>query len=633
MSYPLVLSLDSHVPGVGAGDNLAFVWNFWWARHVLEVGSPEYFRTGYLFAPFGTSLVLNTNTALQAWTGATVLSGLPLVRAHNIVLLCGLAANGFTSYLLAYAFTRQVWPSVMAGTAFASCAYVSVHMLGHFNLAHAWVLPVAALAWVSLLGSPSALRALTAAAAFAVTAYSDYYYLVYSTLFAAVWWSVTATEARLAWRPGRFGRTERVLLIAACAALAAAAAIRMTSGVTFGLGPVRISAMHAQNPVSLAGLCLLAWALLQIRVVSRQQMWGRGFSPAHMARAEARAPHRTLTFVAVAVAISAALAVPLAAAAVSLVRSGDYVSQQYFWRSAPRGVDLATVVLGNPMHAVSGAGTRAACGWLGINPIEQTAWLGVVPALLLAGAIRFRASLPETARPWFWIAGVFAVWSLGPSLTVAGLDTGLLLPQSLARFIPIVSNARMPGRAFIFVQLAAAILGAMAISSWGWNTARVAALTAVLVIEGLPAPYPLYRLPAYDAIDARLRSSSRGGVVELPTGTRDGFGEWGRFDQRALVHQILHEQPLVGGAVSRVSPRVTAAYRNTPALAALFELSAGTIAADALPSDLGSALRAAGLLYVVVNADALGGAVRQPFERRGLRLVASDGPRELYSVE
>jgi hypothetical protein len=650
-SYPLVLLLDTHVPGVGAGDNLAFVWNFWWARHVLQGGSPEYFRTGHLFAPFGTSLVLNTNTALQAWTGATVLGGMPLVRAHNVVLLCGLAANGFTSYLLAYAFTRQAWPSVLAGTAFASCAFVSVHMLGHFNLVHAWVLPLAALSWVSLLASPSVLGALTTGTAFAVAAYSDYYYAVYATLFAAIWWIVTTTEATLAWRPGRFRRTARVLLVAAAAALAAAAAIRLTSGFTIDIGAIRISAVHPRNPVSLAGLCLLAWVLVQIRVV----LWGAGFrlrssygeppkpwrrlvSPRHTGGAKAPPPHliairRTVPFVLVSGAIGAVLAIPLAAAAVSLIRSGDYVSQQYFWRSAPRGVDLATVVLGNPMHTVSGARTRTAYEWLGINPIEQPAWLGIVPMLLLVGAIRFRASLPETARPWFWIAGVFAVWSLGPSLTVAGLDTGLLLPQALARYIPIVSNARMPGRALIFVQLAVGVLGAMAVSSWGWNRARVATLTVVLMFESLPAPYPLYRVPGYDAIDASLRASAPGAVVELPTGTRDGFGEWGRFDQRALAHQTLHERPLVGGAVSRVPPRVTSGYRNTPAVAALFELSDGSISADALPSDLGPSLRAAGVLYIVVDTDALGGAVRDALERRGLRLMRAVGPRELYSVD
>jgi hypothetical protein len=606
------------VPGTGPGDNLAFVWNVWWARHVLEGAGGGYFRTGHLFAPIGTPLVLNTHSALQAWTGATLLGGLPLLRALNIVLLGGLAANGFATCLLAHAFTRRAWPSVMAGTAFASCAFVSVHLLGHFNLVHAWVVPLAALAWVSLLSSPSAARAVAAGAAFAVVAWSDYYYLVYATIFAAAWWGLTATGPRLEWRRNRFPRTGRVLLIAAAVALVVAAAIGLTSGIKFTLGPIQVSAMRARNPVSLAGLCLLAWAVVHTRIVFGQ-------TP------DTRSMRRTGAHVAAAVAVGAVLVLPIAVAAASLVRSGDYVSQRYFWRSAPRGVDLATTVLGNPMHALSGGWTRAAHESLGINTIEQSAWLGVVPMLLLAGAIRWRHTLPGTARPWFWIAGIFAVWSLGPSLSVAGYDTGLLLPEALARYVPIVSNARIPGRALVFVQLAAAVLGAIAVSRWNWSARRIAALTALIVFEGLTAPSPLYRVPEYDAIDARLRSST-GIIVELPTGTRDGFGEWGQFDQRALVHQTGHQRPLVGGAVSRVPPRVTAAYRESPAIRSLIELSSGEAGVNSLPQDLGRLLAALGVRFVVVNTDVAGVPLREALSSRGVTFVMADGARELYRV-
>ena len=160
----------------------------------------------------------------------------------------------------------------------------------------------------------------------------------------------------------------------------------------------------------------------------------------------------------------------------------------------------------------------------------------------------------------------------------------------------------------------------------------MAALTALLVVEGLAAPYPLYRLPVGDAVDARLRATSEGAVIELPSGTRDGFGEWGRFDQRALVHQTLHGRPLVGGAVSRVPPRVVAGYRKLPAIAALFDFSAGAITVDALPSDLGPALAASGILHVVVDTDELRVAVREAFAGRGLRFVLADGTRESYEV-
>ena len=56
------------------------------------------------------------------------------------------------------------------------------------------------------------------------------------------------------------------------------------------------------------------------------------------------------------------------------------------------------------------------------------------------------------------------VWALGPRLLVAGFDVGLLLPQILARFIPLVNNARVPGRAMVLVYLAVAVLVAIRVA-------------------------------------------------------------------------------------------------------------------------------------------------------------------------
>jgi hypothetical protein len=52
-SFPLVLSLASHIPGRGAGDNLVFVWDLWWMRQVLHSPDLSFFRCPLLFAAFG----------------------------------------------------------------------------------------------------------------------------------------------------------------------------------------------------------------------------------------------------------------------------------------------------------------------------------------------------------------------------------------------------------------------------------------------------------------------------------------------------------------------------------------------------------------------------------------------------
>ena len=185
ITYPLVANLDTHITGPGPGDHLAFLWNDWWARVVVREGHwARLFHTDRLFAPFGALLVLNTHTALESLGSAAVLGAVPVVRAHNLLMLAGLAANGFAAYCLAFAFTRRAGAALIAGTSFATCAFLSVHLLGHVNLVHAWVLPLAALAWIRFVSRPAATPALAVAVAFAATLWSDYYYFVYASLFA-----------------------------------------------------------------------------------------------------------------------------------------------------------------------------------------------------------------------------------------------------------------------------------------------------------------------------------------------------------------------------------------------------------------------------------------------------------------
>ena len=80
-------------------------------------------------------------------------------------------------------------------------------------------------------------------------------------------------------------------------------------------------------------------------------------------------------------------------------------------------------------------------------------WLGIVPVVVLLMG-RGQWFDTEEARRWKVVLVVFAIWALGPFLTVAGFDMGLPLPQALARFVPLVENARMPGRAMVCVYLA-----------------------------------------------------------------------------------------------------------------------------------------------------------------------------------
>ena len=105
---------------------------------------------------------------------------------------------------------------------------------------------------------------------------------------------------------------------------------------------------------------------------------------------------------------------------------------------------------------------------------------------------------------------VFAIWALGPFLTIGGLDMGLPLPQALARFVPLVENARMPGRAMVCVYLALGVLMALRLAGVAGLKASATvvptfrsalgrpsvqwALLVLLALDYLHAPIPLTAL-------------------------------------------------------------------------------------------------------------------------------------------
>ena len=196
----------------------------------------------------------------------------------------------------------------------------------------------------------------------------------------------------------------------------------------------------------------------------------------------------------------ALVSLPLIAQAFRLALSGRYVSQTYFWRSAPRGVDALAPLAGNPFHPLYGRHVSAFYEQFGLDRIEAVGWLGIVPVVVLLMG-RGQWFDTEEARRWKVVLVVFAIWALGPFLTVAGFDMGLPLPQALARFVPLVENARMPGRAMVCVYLALGVLMALRMAAW--------AVHGLPWVAGLHRRAPRARLsPRADSLDGTR--SSRG---------------------------------------------------------------------------------------------------------------------------
>jgi hypothetical protein len=594
-------------------------------RRVLDNPGLTFFESDRLFAPYGFDLTLHTHAALPSFASAA-LAGYGLIAAENVVLLASLALNGWLAYLLAWDRTGDRGGSLVAGVVFGGSPYVFTHLLGHFNLIAAWGLPLFLVCLLRARDRAHGGWAAGAAIAAVGVAYTDYYYLVYCAVLTAgvIGWPLLPW--RLVWHRAVTPRVaRRALLILLAVDAAIAAAILATGGFEATIAGVHVSARRATNLLAVgwvlaAALGLLAW---------RPTLQPRTIDP------RTRRDHLRIAGVVLAVVIAGIA--PLVGHGVGLWRAGDYTAPSPSWRSGPAGVDVLTVALGNPMHPVSGSLTRRAYDDLGIDRIEGGAWMGVVP-LVLALWVAVRDRQQRETRLWLAIAAIFFVWALGPWLRIGGFDTGLLLPQNLAAWVPILSNARIPGRAMAVVMLAVAMLSARAIAAAPRRRALYAPAAIVLVtLDYLPAPYPLVQ-PRIPAIYADILAAGGDDVVcELPVGIRDGFGSVGRFDDETLVFQMVHEHRLLGGFAARVPARIKAGYLQSPVIRSLFRLSGGGAAdpADAgmSPSDAARALRDVGIRYVMLNRQTSPPQLVSYVESSlPVVLARRDGARELYIV-
>jgi hypothetical protein len=561
--FPILSNISTVIPGRGAGDNVTFVWNVWWMRYVLHHSGHTFFFTPFLFHPLGVDLTLHTHTALPALIGA-VAADSP-IAGQNAVIALHIYLNFLCSYALAHRITRQVVPSLAAAVIFGASAFVTAHLNGHFNLIAAWTLPLVSLLMLNALEKPSSMRGVLVGLALAATAYTDYYLFVYASVITLLFGVSATIRSGLKTAPSIPSRLLIGLLSLLILDVVVIAAILVFPGDRLDLGPIHISLRSVRNPITIAWILLVIMAVIMASARVHFEV-----------KRDALKGSRNVLIAACATTIAALI--PLLIHAVVLWRTGSYVSQAYFWRSGPAGIDAATMVLANPFHVAWGDSVRALYDRFHIDVIESSAWTPISAIALALAAIVFRRGT-RSLTPWVLTGTVFLMWALGPWLTLFGRQTPLILPAVLLRFIPIVSNARIPGRAMVVVYLVLAMLAAIGLERLfaRGRTARGVAwgLLVVLAIECIPARPSLY-MPKMPSMYSALRDGSKAGAVcELPLGLRDGFGETGSLDEAILVHQTIHQRPIVGGFIARLPPAILQSYDTMPVLRSLLRLSSG----------------------------------------------------------
>jgi len=624
-TWPLARHLNDALPG-HPGDNFSFVWNLWWMRHVLATPGLPYFHTDYLFYPFGTTIVDHPHTALPALAAATLLRGPPVAAAQNVLLIAYVFANMACMYALAMDIIPSRRAALVAAIVFGLSPYVAVHLLGHFDLVAAWPLPLYALALRRAVDRRSHAAA-AAGVVLAAAAYIAYYYVVYLCLLTVVYVFASTDALRVSrpqTSPPRAARLARLgFATAAVAAAAIALAIGVTGGATVAVGAREISARAPQNALTAMWLALAACALLTWRPRIRIRA-----SSAEVRSAAAIASQIAAVFI--------VLASPLLWEAARLVLRGEYVTQQYGWRSIPLGVDALAPFAGHPLHPLFGSAAARAYGAFGKDYVETIGWIGVVPLVLLAASVWSPA---DSGRPpgrdvriWRAVAVVFAVWALGPFLTIGGHDTGLKLPAILLRYVPLVENARMPGRAIVMVFMAIAVLIACHLGSARERIGSAGvqwSLAAAIAFEYWAAPLPLTTLDRPNVYES-LAAAGPGAVCEAPMGIGDGLSAGvGSQDRRVLFYATQHEHPLVGGYIGRMPADAYARYERMPVAATLLAVSDGTGPAPPLDRDVARAP----CRYLVLHRSRSSSAVISYVETLPATEVASSDGVVLYRLQ
>lgn len=182
---------------------------------------------------------------------------------------------------------------------------------------------------------------------------------------------------------------------------------------------------------------------------------------------------------------------------------------------------------------------------------EATAYLGLPLLVILVVAVARRWTDPRL-RVAGLMAGAMLVLSLGQTLRVGGVDTGVPLPWLPISMLPLLEHA-IPGRLTLYMWLAVAAIVAILVSELAGR--RVPQAAPRLAVLGLAAAL---------AIPAPVGSST----VEVP----DFFRSFDRqgVDDEAIVLIAPHftngagAAPMLWAAVAGNRPRLYEAYAYVP---------------------------------------------------------------------
>ena len=626
LTWPLLQHLRTHLLGDPIGDMGVYVWNLWIFRHELLSHGHLPFSTNHVFAyTGGPDFALHNYAPFAGALGAPLIGVMGVVGAFNLVLLALIALSGLGVFVLARRLGLGAATAWCAGALFMASPVVTAKETAHFSLVMAASLPLFLWALLRALDMERRRDAVLVGVVVAAAFYSDAYYGIYCALMGA--FMVTWRFSRVEWPAtvSAWPRLARALNVG-IVLISVLVAGRLLSGTTrIALGPVQVGLQTLYTPLLLLLLAIALRAWLAWRPVVRVNDPGD--------RLAALLPLGLISVGACVVLLLPELV------GVALRFANDRLPEtEIFWRSSPRGVDALAYFVPNQNHAWFGDRTRS---WL--MPDRPDAFPEFVGSFSIVAFVVIAVAAWRRLLPRFWVAftGFFVWLSLGPFVHVAGINTYVIGPWALLRYVPVIGMARSPSRFAIVAVLGMSILVAFALEEWRrrYTTPRWAAalLAVLLAAELVPAPRPLYSAAVPDVYRLIATTGDESGrLLELPTGIRDGTSSVGDFNASSAYFQTSHRRPLIGGYLSRVSRWRKAENARAPMLRALFALSEGReLSAERIGAARHSRdafLRRSCVKFVVVNKRRASNDLQTfAVEALGLTLVHEDAAYVLFT--
>ncbi|MEQ1907861.1 MAG: hypothetical protein ABMA15_03515 [Vicinamibacterales bacterium] len=579
LTWPLATHLRTALLGDPTGDTGVYVWNLWIFRHELVTHGRLPFSTDHIFAyTGGVDFSLHNYTPLAGLVGTPLMPWLGVVGAFNAVMLAFLTLSGLGTFMLGRQVGLRSTAAWIAGGLFVAAPLVTARETAHLSLITNASLPLFLWALLRTLDRPRLRNGALVGLVVAMATYSDAYYGVYCVLmgmFLLASRFLLLEGSRPSGVPSRMTRWTDVAVLL----IAAFLVWRAVSGtLVFSLGPLRVRLETLYTP------------MLALVILGGLRAWLTWRPSLRFSDPDARL--RLLVGPGIlAVAVCVALLSPLLAGLVNRYAQGRWPDTVTYWRSSPRGVDALAYLVPNPNHAWFGQWTQR---WL--LPDVADAFPEFVASFSLVALAGIAVTLWRRGLPRMWVAftAVFFLLSLGPFIHVGGLNTFVVGPWALLRYVPVIGMARSPSRFAIVAVLGLSLLVAFALEVWlagGRRGRRVAAgaLVILVALEVIPAPRTLYSASVPDIYQfVATTDDEKGHLLELPTGVRDGTSSIGDFNASTAFFQTGHGRPLVGGYLSRVSEWRKQESLNAPMLRALFMLSER---AGPLPGDVVTAAR------------------------------------------